>query len=53
MRKMTVELPDDLDEEFRKEIFNRFDMRKGNLNKAVKEAVKDWIKKNKKIENVK
>lgn len=45
MGRMYVILPDDLEEQFRKEVFNRFGMRKGNLTIAIEEAIKNWIKK--------
>jgi len=42
---MYVILPDDLEEQFRKEVFNRLGMRKGNLTIAIEEAIKNWINK--------
>jgi len=50
---INAKLSDDLEKQFRNEVFNRFGMRKGNLNKAINEAIIDWIKKNKKIDEVK
>lgn len=32
-----------LDEEFRKEVANRFGMRKGALSKALEEAIRQWV----------
>ncbi len=42
---INVKLSDDLEDKFRTAVFNRFGMKKGNLNKALEEAVRDWIKK--------
>lgn len=45
MGKMSISIPDKLEEQFREKIFNRFGMRKGNINKAIEEAITDWINK--------
>ena len=45
MGKVTIDIPDDLDEQFREAVFNRFGMRKGNLTTAIEEAIKEWVKK--------
>ena len=45
MGKMNIDISDELDEQFRKTVFNRFGMRKGNLTIAIEEAIKDWINK--------
>ena len=45
MGKMYVVLPDDLEEQFREAVFNRFGMKKGNLTIAIEEAIKEWINK--------
>ena len=45
MGKMYVVLPDDIEEQFREEVFNRFGMKKGNLSIAIEEAIKEWINK--------
>ena len=42
---INANLSDDLEEQFREVVFNRFGMKKGNLNKAFKEAIREWIKK--------
>ncbi|MFW9872929.1 MAG: hypothetical protein ACFFG0_07495 [Candidatus Thorarchaeota archaeon] len=42
---MNVDISDDLDEQFRKTVFNRFGMKKGNLTIAIEEALNDWINK--------
>ena len=43
MGRMDIILPDKLEARFREEVFKRFGMKKGNLTKAVQEAVKQWI----------
>lgn len=45
MGKMYVVLSNELEEQFRKEVFNRFGMKKGNITTAIEEAIKDWINK--------
>ena len=45
MGKMTIDISDELDDQFREKVFNRFGMKKGNLTLAIEEALKDWINK--------
>lgn len=45
---MDIILPDDLETHFRKAVFKRFGMRKGNLTKAVQEAIMQWIEEDEK-----
>ena len=45
MGKMTIDISDELDKQFREAIFNRFGMKRGNLTIAIEEAIKDWINK--------
>ncbi len=45
MGKIYVVLPEDLEEKFRKAVFNRFGMKKGNLTIAIEEAIEDWVNK--------
>lgn len=45
MGKMTIDISDELDEQFREKVFNRFGMKKGNLTLAIEDALKDWINK--------
>ena len=40
---LKVTIPDDLEKEFREEIFKSKGMKKGNISKAVEEAIKLWI----------
>lgn len=53
MGKMTIDISDELDKQFRETVFNRFGMKRGNLTIAIEEAIIGWIKKNKKIEDAK
>ena len=43
MGKMNVVLDDELEKEFRKTVFERKGMKKGNISEALEEAVKCWI----------
>lgn len=43
MGKLNVKIDDSLDEKFRQEVFKRKGMKKGNLTKAVQEAMLMWI----------
>jgi metal-responsive CopG/Arc/MetJ family transcriptional regulator len=45
MARIVVDIDDALNKEFRKAIIDRFGNRKGALKKAVEEAVKLWIQK--------
>ena len=47
MGKLNISLSDDLEKKFRETVFEKFGMKKGNINKAFEEAIDDWIKKNK------
>jgi len=42
-KKLTVLIKDDLDEQFRNAVFQCKGMRKGNITKAVEEAMLMWI----------
>jgi len=43
MGAIKVILPDELEEEFRNEVFKSKGMKKGNLTLAIEEAIKMWI----------
>ncbi|MGI9011839.1 MAG: hypothetical protein ACR2F1_11725 [Nitrososphaeraceae archaeon] len=43
---MTIILNNDLEEKFRKTVFKKFGMKKGNIGLAVDEAIEEWINKN-------
>jgi len=45
--RMTIDISDELDEQFREAVFNRFGMKRGNLAMAIEEAIKEWINKTK------
>ena len=44
MGRIDVILPDDLEEEFRTEVFKSKGMKKGNITAAIIDAIKIWIK---------
>ena len=48
MGSIKVILPDELEKEFREQVFRRLGMKKGNLTRAIEEAIKDWMEKDKK-----
>jgi hypothetical protein len=50
MGRIDIILPDELEKRFREEIFKKYGMKKGNITMAVEEAVQDWVKKKKKLE---
>ena len=41
---MNVVLKDDLEEKFRRTVFERKGMKKGNISIALEEAIEQWIK---------
>ena len=47
MARLNNKISDKLDDDFRKAISHKFGMRKGNLDKAVTEAITEWTEKNK------
>ncbi len=46
MVNINVSINDEIEAKFRKAIFNKFGMKRGNYSKAVNEALEDWAKKN-------
>ncbi len=44
-KPVTVNLPEELDREFRKYAAKKYGMRKGYLGKAFSEAIDDWVRK--------
>jgi len=44
MGKINIALDDDIEERFRKAVFQRKGMKKGNISKALEEAIEHWIK---------
>jgi hypothetical protein len=47
MGQLNLKIDDELEREFRKVAAERFEARKGFLKKAVEEALREWVKKNK------
>ena len=47
MGRISVELPDDLEKKLRFKTIERFGGKKGDLSRAVEEAVKTWVAKEK------
>jgi len=43
MGKLNVNIDEDVDERFRQEVFKRKGMKKGNLTRAVQEAMLLWV----------
>jgi len=43
MGRISVDIPDELEKELRFKTIERFGGRKGDLSRAVEEAVKTWI----------
>jgi hypothetical protein len=43
MGKLKITIPDELEARFRREIGKRFPEKKGNLRKALMEAIEFWI----------
>jgi len=46
MGKISVSLPDELEEHVRRKAVKKFGLKKGYLSKAVTEALKDWLQNN-------
>ena len=44
MGRIMIELPDDLEKEFRHRLIDRFGGRKGGLSLAIMEAIRLWLK---------
>jgi hypothetical protein len=44
MGKVTLVLDDKLEEEFRKAVYERKGMHKGNMSESLEEAINQWIK---------
>ncbi len=47
MGRIAVDLPDELEKKLRLRTIDRFGGRKGDLSKAVEEAVREWVAKEK------
>ena len=46
MGRIDVILPDDLEERFRKKVFEKYGMKRGNITIAIQESIELWIEKN-------
>ena len=46
MGRTVIILPDDLEKRFKSEVFRRLGMKKGNITRAIQEAIELWIGKN-------
>jgi len=49
MGRICVELPDELEKKLRLKTIKRFGGKKGDLSRAVEEAVKEWLSKEERI----
>lgn len=47
MGRMQIVLSDEVEKDFREEVFKLLGMKKGNVSLAVEEAIKQWIESNK------
>jgi hypothetical protein len=47
MGRICVDIPDELEKKLRLKVIERFGGKKGDLSRAVKDAVKEWIAKEK------
>jgi hypothetical protein len=45
MARMNFVIDDKLEGKFRKKVFDRYGMKKGNIQLAVEEALREWIAK--------
>lgn len=43
MGKMNIVLDDRIEEQFRKAVFKRMGMKKGNISLALEDAIKKWM----------
>lgn len=46
-KNIHVKIPIELDDKFRKVIFKKMGLQKGDIRKCTIEAIEDWIEKNK------
>lgn len=44
MGKINISLDDKIEEKFRKAVYQRKGMKKGNISKSLEEAIEHWIK---------
>ena len=43
--KLNLVISIELEQQFRETIFKKYGMKRGNITKAIEEAIKDWIEK--------
>jgi len=43
MARVNLTISDELEEKFREMVFKKYGMKKGNITKAVQEAIRLWI----------
>ena len=43
MGKMNISLPDELEDKFRKAVYEKKGMKKGNISESLEEAIEAWI----------
>jgi len=48
MGQVNLKIEDELEKDFRRVAAERFEAKKGFLKKAIEEAIKDWVNKNRK-----
>jgi hypothetical protein len=44
--KINLVVSDELEKKFRDAVYKKYGLKRGNITKAVDEALEDWIKKN-------
>ena len=49
MGKLNVVLPDDVENRFRKVVFEKMGRLIGNVSEALEEAIEDWMRDNKEV----
>jgi hypothetical protein len=47
MGRICVDIPDELEKKLRLKVIERFGGKKGDLSRAVEEAVREWVEKTK------
>jgi len=52
MGKLNLIISDKLDKKFRQEVARRLGMKKGNLTKAVEEAIELWIRQSERMNEI-
>jgi metal-responsive CopG/Arc/MetJ family transcriptional regulator len=50
MSRLVLTVPEELEKRFRDAVYKRYGMKKGNISKAVREALELWISVNDKLQ---